>query len=169
VKAISAGNSCPEAGSGQPAPCHELSRGIPPPDSGFTLLEIIIALSLVAILVSASIPYLFDYFSNSAGERAAESIVTTSQEAREKAITTGKVQSLTLESSAFDGASLPKGWKLQVKGLNDAKFHAPERGATWGFTSAGICEPLVLKLVGDNRSITLPFDALTGQVLHNDE
>ena len=169
MKATSAGNSCSEAGSGQPAPCHELSRGIPPPDSGFTLLEIIIALSLVAILVSASIPYLFDSFSNSAGERAAESIVTTSQEAREKAIATGKVQSLTLESSAFDGASLPKGWKLQVKGLNDAKFHAPEHGATWEFTSTGICEPLVLKLVGDNRSITLPFDALTGQVLRSDE
>ena len=169
MKATSAGNSCPEAGSGQPSSCHEFSQVITHTDSGFTLLEIIIALSLVAILVSASIPYLFDSFSNSAGERAAESIVTASQQAREKAIATGKLQSLTLESSAFDGASLPKGWKLQVKGLNDAKFHAPERGATWEFTSAGICEPLVLKLVGDNLSITLPFDALTGQILHGNE
>ena len=136
---------------------------------GFTLLEIIIALSLVAILVSASLPYLFDSFASSAGERAADTITKKVQETRSRAIESGERQQLILTTHGITGLELPSGWMLQVKGLNDSKFHPPTRHQSWDFSSAGICEPLSLRISSGEREILLSFDALTGQPTHEDE
>jgi prepilin-type N-terminal cleavage/methylation domain-containing protein len=157
VTEISANRREPLSGGGI------LSKG------GFTLLEIIIALSLVAILVSASLPYLFDSFASSAGERAADAITKKVQETRSKAIESGERQQLVLTTHGITGLELPSGWTLQVKGLNDSKFHPPTRNQSWDFSSAGICEPLSLRMSSGDREILLSFDALTGQPTHDDE
>jgi len=136
---------------------------------GFTLLEIIIALSLVAILVTASLPYLLDSFAYAAGDRASDALATKAQETRTLAMQSGQRQRLFLTSSGIKGLELPTGWSLQIRGLNDAKFHAPEKGRTWEFTSSGVCEPLILRLTEeghDGRSIETTFDALTAQPVH---
>jgi prepilin-type N-terminal cleavage/methylation domain-containing protein len=135
----------------------------------FTLLEIIIALSLVAILVSASLPYLFDSFAAAAGDRAADAITHRVQEIRSKAMESGERQKIILTSSGISMVTLPSGWTLQVKGLNDSKFHAPSRNQSWEFNAAGICEPLSLRLSNKDREILLSFDALTAQPTHDDE
>jgi hypothetical protein len=157
VREISANRHRPYFGGGL------LSAG------GFTLLEIIIALSLVAILVSASLPYLFDSFASSTGERAADAITKKVQETRSKAMESGERQQLVLTMHGVTGLELPSGWTLQVKGLNDSKFHPPSRNQSWNFSSAGICEPLSLRISSGEREILLSFDALTGQPTHEDE
>jgi len=135
----------------------------------FTLLEIIIALSLVAILISASLPYLFDSFAAAAGDRAADAITKRAQEIRSKSMESGERQRIILTSSGIKDMPLPNGWTLEVKGLNDAKFHAPARNQSWEFNAAGICEPLSLRLINKDREILLSFDALTAQPAHDDE
>jgi len=135
----------------------------------FTLLEIIIALSLVAILVSASLPYLFDSFAAAAGDRAADAITKRAQEIRSKAMESGERQKIILTSNGIKDLPLPDGWTLQVKGLNDSKFHAPARIQSWEFNVAGICEPISIRLIKKDREILLSFDALTAQPAHDDE
>jgi len=135
----------------------------------FTLLEIIIALTLVAILVSASLPYLFDSFAFSAGDHAADAITKKVQETRAKAMGSGERQRIILTSRGITDTSLPGGWILQVKGLNDSKFHAPARNQSWDFGPAGICEPISLRISSGDREIFLTFDALTAQPIHDDE
>ncbi len=135
----------------------------------FTLLEIIIALSLVAILISASLPYLFDSFAAAAGDRAADAITNRAQEIRSKAMESGERQKIILTSNGVKDMPLPKGWTLEVKGLNDSKFHAPTRNQSWEFNTAGICQPLSLRLANKDREILLSFDALTAQPAHDDE
>jgi len=139
------------------------------PDGGFTLLEIIIALSLVAILVSASLPYLFDSFASSEGERAMESIVAKARETRSDAMEKGVPHRLRITSVGVEGVPLPGGWQLEVRGINDSKFHAPARNQLWEFNPAGICEPLALRISNGDRQITETFDALTGQPVHDQE
>lgn len=135
----------------------------------FTLLEIIIALALVAILVSASLPYLFDSFASAEGDRTADAITRTAQETRRKALESGRRESLPIGSGRVGGVLLPREWRLEVMTLNDAKFHAPGKGQVWNFSAAGICEPLSLRLSSGDRRITLRYDALTAQPLHDEE
>lgn len=138
---------------------------------GFTLLEIIIALSLVAILVTASMPYLLDSFASAAADRAFDALANKARETRTLAMQSGSRQRLSLTSAGIKGVELPTGWSLQIRGLNDAKFHAPEKGRTWDFTPAGLCEPLTLRIVEEGlggRSIETTFDALTAQPIHEE-
>ena len=81
----------------------------------------------------------------------------------------GERQKIILTSSGISMVTLPSGWTLQVKGLNDSKFHAPSRNQSWEFNAAGICEPLSLRLSNKDREILLSFDALTAQPTHDDE
>ncbi len=137
--------------------------------AGFTLLEIIIALALVAILVSAALPYLFDSFASSEGERAMESIISKARETRSEAMDAGEPRRLRLCSTGLEGIPLPRGWKLEVRGFNDSKFHEPRRNQVWEFNTAGICEPLALRISSGERQVTEAFDALTGQPIHAEE
>ena len=145
-----------------------ISANSPSRAAGFTLLEIIIALVLVAILVSASLPYLFDSFADAEGDRACEAITRKASETRLLAMEKGELQRLILTPGGIKGMALPLGWTLEVKGLNDSKFHPPGREQAWNFSRAGICEPLVILLRKGDKTLEIPFDALTAQPLHDD-
>lgn len=134
---------------------------VPSTSGGFTLLEIIIALALVAILFSASLPFLFDSFAASEGERTMEAITAKVRETRSEAMEKGESLRLDITSTGLGSVKLPAGWRLEVRGLNDSRFHEPSRKQAWEFNAAGICEPLSLRLSRGERQLNATFDALT--------
>jgi len=127
-----------------------------------------IALGLVAILTAAAIPYLYDSFASGEGDRISTLITERANTVRTQSIREGKDSRLAIRTNTFDGIPMPAGWSLQIRGLNDSAFHAPERDRTWTINSAGICEPLSISILGGGRRIELSFDPMTGQVLPDD-
>ena len=155
---------------------HQLHRSVKPVEragrafhslGAFTLLEILIAMALVAILIAASIPYLYDAAGSSEADRMSDSIAARVQEVRKQSMESGLSKDLEITSNKIVGLSLPIGWSLQLKGINDSRFRPPLRGEKWTFTPAGICQPLELRIGNGERSIALSFDALTGELLHD--
>jgi prepilin-type N-terminal cleavage/methylation domain-containing protein len=134
---------------------------------GFTLLEILIALTLVAILMGASLPYLYDSFAVSDGDRAAEAMASRVLDTRNEAMEKSEQRVLQITSNGITGVTLPPGWTLRIKGVNDARFRAPSRVESWEFSSVGICQPLDIRIGNGEHDITLSFDALTGQLIHD--
>jgi Tfp pilus assembly protein FimT len=132
-------------------------------------VEIIIVIVIIAVLVAGAIPYMYDSIANSTGDRAADAIALKAQEVRSKAIESGEDKKISITTGGITDVTLPSGWHLEVKGLNDSKFHPPFRNQTWNFSSVGICEPLEFRLSDNDRQINIAFDALTAQLLQDHE
>ena len=139
---------------------------------GYTLFEILLALGIVAVLLGISVPLVTDSFRESEAERISKLVEQTVQAAHSSALETGEAKRLGIDarglvsgSPGIPAAELPKGWKLQVRRFTETRFRRPERGEFWEFNGAGICEPIALKLTGDEESVVLAFDPLTAQVL----
>jgi prepilin-type N-terminal cleavage/methylation domain-containing protein len=144
--------------------------------SGFTLFEILLALGIVGVLLGVTVPMIVNSFGESETEVVSKKIEEAAKAARSSALETGESRRLGLDdrglvsmSASIPHAELPEGWKLQVRRFTETRFRRPERGEFWEFNGAGICEPIVLKLVGEEESVTLRFDPLTGEVLPPDE
>ena len=145
-------------------------------DRGYTLFEILLALGIVAVLLGISVPLLMDSFRESEAETVSKLVEKAVQAAHSAALETGEAKRLVLDEKGLisnapgiPNAELPKGWKLQVRRFTETRFRRPERGEFWEFNGAGICEPVALKLAGEEESMVLEFDPLTAQVLPNNE
>jgi prepilin-type N-terminal cleavage/methylation domain-containing protein len=131
-------------------------------ERGFTLLEIIVALALVAILLTASIPYLQDGLKQSKKDRIIQNVTEIVSKKRLEALSKGRPQQLQLPKDLH----LPEGWKLEVKGFSDNQFHDP-REQFWRFDEEGMSSPMSLKIQekkGEDTPIMLSFDPITGEV-----
>lgn len=144
----------------------------PRADQGYTLFEILLALGIVAVLLGISVPLVTDSFRESEAETLGKRVEQTVQAAHARALDAGEAKRLVLEdrglfskTPGIPNTELPKGWKLQVRRFTETRFRRPERGEAWEFNGAGICEPVALKLVGEDESMNLQFDPLTAQVL----
>jgi len=144
-------------------------------DGGFTLFEILLALGILAVLLGVTVPMVAESFGENPVESMTARIEDSVQAARASALESGESRRLGLDerglvslSPSIPHAEMPEGWKLQVRRFTETRFRRPERGEFWEFNGAGICEPLALRLVGEEDSETLQFDALTGQVLPPD-
>lgn len=147
---------------------------IPAPrrNSGYTLLEVLLALGVVAILLGIAIPALMQSFAKSESEELSDSLVATVKATRASSLDSGEARRIAIyeRGLAPDGenlpsAWLPKNWKLEVRRMTESKFRRPNKQEFWGFNSAGICEPITLRLTGPRDSTELAFDPLTGAVL----
>lgn len=140
--------------------------------SGYTLLEVLLALGVIAILLGISVPYLGESFRQTPGEEASATLEKTVLAARSAAMEKGEARRLNVnrdginsELDSIPTASLPSGWKLEIRRMTESKFRAPNRHEIWEFNGAGICEPISLRLSGESESIILSFDPLTGLVV----
>ncbi|OHE74806.1 MAG: hypothetical protein A3F67_06055 [Verrucomicrobia bacterium RIFCSPHIGHO2_12_FULL_41_10] len=135
--------------------------------SGFTLLEVLIALALVAILMVAAAPYMSDALKMNKGDHVTEAIATLVEQTRAAALNTGDVKYIDFTDSQLLKL-LPDGWKLQIERMSDKKFRSPTSGEHWEFNSEGISEPLTLRIQGPESPIVMKFDPITGQVIHEE-
>ena len=132
--------------------------------NAYTLIEILIALALVAILMMAAGPFMRDAFKTNQSDAITESITTLVQEKRSEALATGNAEQIDLSDSKL----VPRGWKLEIERMSDKKFHAPAHGEEWNINSEGMCDPMTLRFLGDGTSMVLKFDPITGQVVHDE-
>ncbi len=138
----------------------------------YTLLEVLLALGVIAVLMGIAVPYLSQSFGKSPGEEVADEVAASVIAVRSSAMDESEARRIGILESGLapQGAStpairLPKGWKLEVRRLAESKFRKPQKNEFWTFNSAGICEPLTLRITGGNEVMELAFDPLTGLVL----
>lgn len=139
----------------------------------YTLLEILLALGVVAILLGITIPYFADSLGKSPGEEMAEEIAQAVQSVRNSAMEKGEARPFALfengirpELDSVNAVWLPKGWKLEIRRMTESKFRKPAKREVWTFNGAGICEPVAFHLHGPNETVELLFDPLTGLVIN---
>jgi len=138
----------------------------------YTLLEVLLALGVVAVLLGIAVPYLAESFGKSPAEEKADELARAVQAVRSAATAQSEARKIALYGNALvpDADSLPsvrlaKGWSLEVRRMTESKFRKPEKNENWGFNSAGICEPLTLRIVSGRDSLEMAFDPLTGLVI----
>lgn len=132
---------------------------------GFTLLEILIALALIAILMIAAAPYMADAWKNNQAEEITQSIKDLVIKTRSQAIVSGETRFISLANPNL----VPKGWTLAVERFTDQKFRPPLKDELWQFNSEGICDPLALRLIGGKEPVIMKFDPITGQITQDEE
>lgn len=132
--------------------------------AAFTLLEVLMALALFAIIAAAAAPLLQSAFAHSEADQATSAMEEAALTIRGEAVRSGQRKVAELSPSGITpGAPLPPDWKLEVRRLTDSRFRKPREGEMWEFNSAGICEPITLRLSDGHQSVELRFDPLTAQ------
>lgn len=141
-------------------------------NAAYTLLEILLALGVIAVLMGIAVPALMDSFGKSPMEEVSDEIAQTIQAVRGSAVEQGEARRIAIagnglqpEGDAAAPVRLPKGWTLEVRRLAESKFRKPEKLEFWTFNSAGICEPVTLRIRGGREVTELTFDPLTGLVI----
>ena len=146
--------------------------GRPRSRGGYTLLEILLALGVVAVLLGVAVPYIADSFGKSPGEEIADAMAAAVQGVRNSALEKGEAQQFSVfenglrpEIDPEKAVWLPAGWRLEIRRMTESKFRKPAKNETWSFNGAGICEPVTFKLRGPKETVELLFDPLTGLVI----
>ena len=143
---------------------------------GYTLFEILLALGIVAVLLGVTVPMIVSSYGESAIEEVARQLQNAATSAQSAAINSGEARRLVVTerglvsgSASIQSAELPKGWKLQIQRLTESKFRKPEKGEYWEFNSAGICEPVSLRVGKGGESLIVKFDPLTALIVTDND
>ena len=146
--------------------------GRPRSRGGYTLLEVLLALGVVAVLLGIAVPYIADSFGKTPGEETADAMAKAVQGVRNSALEKGEARQFAIfenglqpEIDSVKAAWLPAGWKLEIRRMTESKFRKPAKKEMWLFNGAGICEPVTFKLRGPKETIEILFDPLTGLVI----
>lgn len=137
-----------------------------------TLLEVLLALGVVAVLLGITVPYVSDSFGKTPGEEVADGMAKAVQAVRVSALEKGEARKIAVlengirpELDSVEPVRLPPGWKLEIRRMTESKFRKPAKQEFWVFNGAGICEPVTFKIRGPKETIELLFDPLTGLLI----
>lgn len=153
--------------SGLPARVAKIGRR---PPAGFTLLEMMIVIALIAIMFVGTAPLI----SASSRERrlraAAEKIEEMVRSERSKAQAAGERRVLEARPAGFfeksrkgrEVLAMPEGAAITLR-APDGKWNKPE-GQEWEFSPIGMVTPLSVRLQEDDAWMEIDFDLLTGRL-----
>lgn len=133
--------------------------------TGWTLLEVLLALAIAGLMAAAALPYLLDAFPR--GADPAEDLRAAARRTRFEALQLGQARRIRIGTNGFsspegaDIVTLPAGWSLEIRRAGEARFRKPRKGEAWEFNSEGLCEPLEIRLRGDGSETVAAFDPLT--------
>lgn len=158
----STANSCP--GQDFPNPS-KISHNLRARRGAYTLLEIMIALAIIALLAGTAIPFFLD--NSDQVDQAANDLRTFCRKVRAEAINLGEPRLIEVSQSALqvrgsdDKVEVPEGWTLEIRRSLEKKFRKPIRNELWEFNGEGLCEPIALRFVQGSRVYEMEFDPLT--------
>ncbi len=127
---------------------------------GFTLLEIIVAMSLTVLIIGIAIPNVSGVIAEDKLRRAAAVIETTARQNMLQALNSQQTVRMELSAGAF-GTTDEFSGMLQVRRFGEGAFRKPKRGEAWEFSPSGICEPIEVRISGPAGQIEIGFDPLT--------
>ncbi|MFZ4774567.1 MAG: pilus assembly FimT family protein [Terrimicrobiaceae bacterium] len=137
-----------------------------------TLLEVLLALGVVAVLLGITIPYVADSFGKTQGEEISGEMAKAVQAVRSRALEKGEARKFAIlengirpDIDSVKAVQIPAGWKLEIRRMTESKFRKPAKQEFWIFNGAGICEPVTFKIRGPKESVELLFDPLTGLLI----
>jgi prepilin-type N-terminal cleavage/methylation domain-containing protein len=133
--------------------------------AGFTLLEIIVAMSLILLIIGIAVPSISGVRAEDKLRRAAAVIETTARQNLLQALNTQQTVRMELSAGAF-GAGDEFNGMLLVRRYGESAFRKPKRGEAWEFSPSGICEPIEVRISGPAGQIEIGFDPLTACARH---
>lgn len=139
--------------------------GDPVRRTGFTLLEVLLALAIAGLIAAITVPLMLS--TTDPADRAAEDLRTFCRQARRDAILSGEPKLILVKPSGLglkgseEIAGVPDGWTLEIRRSAERKFRKPVKGETWEFNGEGLCEPITLRMAGGGQSYEMAFDPLT--------
>ena len=98
-------------------------------ESGYSLIEVVVSLAILALTATIVVPNAVDMVSRFQAQADLRSIIDQIQNQRERAISTGQARIIGLPERdvSVSGIELPKGWRLE--------FLSP-----LSFSQAGVCQ-----------------------------
>ena len=120
--------------------------------AGFTLVEVIVAMSIAMLLIGVASLSITAVNDEGKLRREASQIEITVRDSLMKAVSTYSPVQVDLASFG----------SVQVRRYGEKQFRAPKSGESWEFSPTGICEPIEIRVTRDEGTIELGFDPLTG-------
>lgn len=151
------------------------------PSPGFTLLEIMLAVAIGAIIMVLAVPSISGLMDEQRAERSFHTFDELVGAAQKRAVETRAPARLLLskDTIALDGAESiatgdgEEGAEPAVTSLPIAKNEkyvfrfpsalVPDQAAVWTFWPTGACEPAVIEYAGPDSKWSATYDALTAQ------
>lgn len=127
---------------------------------GFTLVEIIIALSIAMLIIGVATLSITGLNDENRLRKAATAIEQTARDALMDAVASYQTVTLGLDGSLAAAGDM--GGSVQVRRFGEKEFRQPRNGEVWEFSPTGICEPIEIRISGSSGIIELGFDPLTG-------
>ena len=139
--------------------------------SGFTLLEVIIAISVAMIVIGISALSITGMKDEHRLHQMASLLETTAREALMRAVADCRVVRVGISpdgitaptaSASDSGEEHTLEGIIEIKRHGEAAFRKPKKQEVWEFSPTGICEPLELRVTNTTGRIEIAFDPLTG-------
>ncbi len=148
-------------------------RATSPGNDGFTLLELVFVLAIIALVMGLAAFSLAEFGQTRAIDSARAELTFLVRQARLIAGETGETAWLVFTKDRFglmaEGVAPESvAWvplnevKLRIRRAGDTEWREPE-AFFWEFTPRQIGEPLAIRLTGSGADLAVEFSALTGE------